>query len=484
MSAGGSTGGSDHVWIKLATAKEDVFAKIYYSPGKDVSDVAALACKEFPRWRLDAGQVRLHPVTVSGKEPSEEEIGAAWATKPLAVSEGVTSGAWLVAVPNTPGSSGGGGGGSSRGDFDFASAFASLEAKISSADAKISSADAKISSAVVQQVQTEDFIFSAAPTSAVNKLMAARHIKEHNLALPPIAHLMPPPRSLVPFSWGVMRETTASPSLLKLLERWVKTGTASPPENVFRDVQSLAAHSPLEVREPGIGRFKGVPDLAILCHGCEAGTIIPLSNCAAAVDWKTTPALSGGVTAQALLQSLGLCEISGGGASSPPVFFTDLASHFLCCRMVREDMHYYVGVAGKNLSLEEGVGLLRHFLLLDKERELAYLAGLQSTAVGEGANAFAHLGGERAAERGAMSGGGGGGGSSTANGPRECVENWDPNCCADSFGSHCGREGSTSVADAQALHIAELQSITIALTHQLTAHGGICRKDFCVQEED
>ena len=106
MSAGG---GSDYVWIKLATAKEDVFAKIYFSPGKDVSDVAALACKEFPRWRLDAGQVRLHPVTVSGKEPSEEEIGAARATKPLAVSEGVTSGAWLVAVPTTPGSSGGGG---------------------------------------------------------------------------------------------------------------------------------------------------------------------------------------------------------------------------------------------------------------------------------------------------------------------------------------------------------------------------------------
>ena len=91
------------MWIKLVTAKEDVFAKIFYSPGNDASDVAALACKEFTHWRLNAGQVRLHPVTVSGKEPSEEEIGAAWATgtKPLAVSEGVTSGAWLVAVPTT-----------------------------------------------------------------------------------------------------------------------------------------------------------------------------------------------------------------------------------------------------------------------------------------------------------------------------------------------------------------------------------------------
>jgi hypothetical protein len=107
MSAGGSTGGSDHVWIKLATAKEDVFAKIFFPPGKDFSDVAALACKEFPRWRLDAGQVRLHPVTVSGREPSEEEICAARATTPLAVSAAASSGAWLVAVPTS--SSGGGG---------------------------------------------------------------------------------------------------------------------------------------------------------------------------------------------------------------------------------------------------------------------------------------------------------------------------------------------------------------------------------------
>ena len=112
MSAGGSTGAStDYVRIKLATAKEDVFSKITFASGKDVADVAALACEKFPCWRLDAGQVRIHRVTVSGKEPSEEEIGAAWATgtKPLAVSEGVTSGAWLVAVPTTPGSSGGGG---------------------------------------------------------------------------------------------------------------------------------------------------------------------------------------------------------------------------------------------------------------------------------------------------------------------------------------------------------------------------------------
>ena len=111
MSAGGSAGGTNYVWIKLATAKEDVFARLAITSSDLVTDVAERSCAKFPRWRLDAGQVRLHPVTVSGTEPSEEEIGAAWApgTKPLAVSAAVTSGAWLVAVPTTPGSSGGGG---------------------------------------------------------------------------------------------------------------------------------------------------------------------------------------------------------------------------------------------------------------------------------------------------------------------------------------------------------------------------------------
>lgn len=112
MSAGGSTGGStgestdvstNFVWIKLVTAKEDAFA---YLEGSSllVGQVAALACKEYTHWRLNAGQIRLHPVTVSAKEPSEEEIGAAWATgtKPLPVSAAVTSGAWLLAVPTTP----------------------------------------------------------------------------------------------------------------------------------------------------------------------------------------------------------------------------------------------------------------------------------------------------------------------------------------------------------------------------------------------
>ena len=67
----------------------------------------------------------------------------------------------------------------------------------------------------------------------------------------------------------------------------------------------------------------------------------------------------------------------------------------------------------------------------------------------------------------------GGGGGSEDYGELECTENNDP-----SDGT-----GACSIAEARALHIAELQSFALALTHQLTAHGGINRKVFFEEEE-
>ena len=106
MSAGGSTAGC---FIRLVTAKEDAFAYLE-TEGFIVGQVVALACSS-RGWGLTANKVRIHLVAVSDREPSEEEISAAWATGtgPLPVSARVDSGAWLVAVPTTPGSSGGGG---------------------------------------------------------------------------------------------------------------------------------------------------------------------------------------------------------------------------------------------------------------------------------------------------------------------------------------------------------------------------------------
>ena len=113
MSAGG------FVWIKLATAKEDVFARVVITSSDLVTDVAERSCAKFPRWHLDAGQVRLLLVAKAGAPKPQVPAPEAFKDlKPLAEeatleSAGVTSGAWLVAVPAPASGSGGGSGGSS-----------------------------------------------------------------------------------------------------------------------------------------------------------------------------------------------------------------------------------------------------------------------------------------------------------------------------------------------------------------------------------
>jgi hypothetical protein len=78
------------VWIKLA--KEDIFALLPVKLGECVRSVIERACTEHTHWRLNAGQIRLYPVTVPGSEPSEAEIDAALATQPLRASAAVASG--------------------------------------------------------------------------------------------------------------------------------------------------------------------------------------------------------------------------------------------------------------------------------------------------------------------------------------------------------------------------------------------------------
>jgi hypothetical protein len=112
MAAGGSS--TNFVYIKLATAKEDTFAYLE-TGGLTAAQVAALACSQFSRWRLDAGQVRIHLVAESGEEPSDEAICAALARRHLSLSATVPSGAWLVAVPAAPAGGSGGGASTSQG---------------------------------------------------------------------------------------------------------------------------------------------------------------------------------------------------------------------------------------------------------------------------------------------------------------------------------------------------------------------------------
>ena len=90
-----------YIWIKLATAMDDVFAHLeFFDLSTDISDVASLACSSFSHWQLDAGQVRIYMVAKAGEpKPTSSDIDNALLKEPLKITAPVESGAWLVAKP-------------------------------------------------------------------------------------------------------------------------------------------------------------------------------------------------------------------------------------------------------------------------------------------------------------------------------------------------------------------------------------------------
>ena len=104
---------TDYVWIKLATAKEDVFAKIFYCPTLQGRFRRGHPCQLIPSVDLSANKIRLFLVAKAGSKPKLPALETFKDMEPLAEeatlgSAGVTSKSWLVAVPSTPSGSNGG----------------------------------------------------------------------------------------------------------------------------------------------------------------------------------------------------------------------------------------------------------------------------------------------------------------------------------------------------------------------------------------
>ena len=83
----------------------EVFAKVQLEGCADVADVVVRACKEFPRWGVDAGQVRLFLAAAGGKNAPPPEALVAAAADPASClgvgwtldDAGIAPGCWLLA---------------------------------------------------------------------------------------------------------------------------------------------------------------------------------------------------------------------------------------------------------------------------------------------------------------------------------------------------------------------------------------------------
>lgn len=96
-----------HVFIKHAgrgASPDDAYAKLKTEASDDVADLVMRACREFPRWGTDAGQVRLYLVVHApgGDEPTAEAETAALESRWLQSGwtlerASVIPGSWLLA---------------------------------------------------------------------------------------------------------------------------------------------------------------------------------------------------------------------------------------------------------------------------------------------------------------------------------------------------------------------------------------------------
>ena len=209
----------------------------------------------------------------------------------------------------------------------------------------------------------------------MDKMLRQMSIHEAGgMDLPPLAELTPAADSVQPYAWPAGRsEAQASPQLLVLLERWVKINCSSAIRNVFTDVQGFARHAPMEFVSLGVGKFKGVPDMVILHEGLtEDDTVSPLSNCVVAVDWKRPSSFRDALNKpQGVLQAVGFSQLLDSDVG-PPVFFTDMTTGFRCWQVIGGELYFYRGTTGtSNLSLAEGVALIRYFLIDAAKRRQA-----------------------------------------------------------------------------------------------------------------
>lgn len=205
---------------------------------------------------------------------------------------------------------------------------------------------------------------SKATETLLNHTLARLNIPAGgHLAIPDLHRYAPPAGSLSPHVWRVgVTETSAAPTLLATLRSWVTSGTVPPIHNLFADVQQFTS---VDFTVEGAGHFTGLPDMMVARDGVEReDELQPLvSTAALTVDWKTSTAFAKKGIIKAIGSAQAIAYSSYGGFErGQPAYTTDMASGFRCW-MVTGHKLYYLHPNDRDFTLEEGVALIRWFLV-------------------------------------------------------------------------------------------------------------------------
>ena len=248
---------------------------------------------------------------------------------------------------------------------------------------------ARVLAAVTRVPAPKSVPFSDANITEVGPLLTERDIRQGRvLPLPPnISSLRP--ASVPPFLWGSRKEgKEESAELAAALQALLGDCT----------VMDVRGKHNLRLESTDCA-FSGFADAVVLPVGFAVPAVVmPYSCCVAVLDWKTQAVFqSEDVSTQALLELLGTSDLSN-PSPPPPVFFTDMATGFRVWLLRGTTFHTFHG--SRDLSLEDGVALLRYFIqhqgALSRDDEVALFGGALPSTPPCGSTALADTSPEEA----------------------------------------------------------------------------------------
>jgi hypothetical protein len=397
-----------YVWIMLVGDPSQVFVKVLLAGCADVSDVSKRACADFG-WGAPT-QCRLYLVregrarALAVRDDPSLAADILIRANELDPDEPVVAGSWLLARVPMP----------------LTAAAAAVSGDIEALTAAIARLESRLEAA---PVSIPHINFSKASATFASRAAAALGIRSGGGLLVDLSAFMPPTgrhAAIVPFVWRAGRgERAESAALLTCLESWVTVNAAPPIDNAFFDVQNFTT-DPIIFEVEDVAEFRGMVDAIIVTPQMRRiEELAPITSSAlVCVDWKTPAALAvtGKIAAIAHIQAFAFAARSGGRAP-PPIIMTDMATGFRCW-VVIDSVLYYLHPASRDLSLAEGVALIRLFLA-------RLNAGHVPCAVGDalsfrgGAERWVVQGGSGSGAAGGGMAGGGGVAGSLAGGETE-----------------------------------------------------------------